>query len=294
MGLALMLVMITNTIVPYCYDIHHVIGLPIDLSHRFRYRLRWVKGISTAASLNNATALIVLRDFETSNLIPIRFVQIDRAVSFGDIWLLNFSLGGFVKGVYKTSIASCVNNSLQTMGYQNLGHTSLECLCFQINDTVINPDWKQSESDEIAAWTTILDSVKNLDCYRHFSFLKIYQIRDLANNIYTVQPSRTVVGSSSYALDAGKAYFLETLQQIPWEIEETEFIDYPFEIHLMTEPDVISPLRRIQKDVGKYDLLTFIFKVPDASKGKQTFLEIETRQPIIFGISSLFLPIDVC
>ena len=32
-----MIVMITNTIPPYCYDIPHIIGLPINFSHRFRH-----------------------------------------------------------------------------------------------------------------------------------------------------------------------------------------------------------------------------------------------------------------
>jgi hypothetical protein len=79
-----MIFLVTNSIAPYCYDIHQLVGLPVNLNHRFRYSDPWINLPNGIKSIVGKEALIVLRDFNTGNFIPLRFVVIKEVVKIGD------------------------------------------------------------------------------------------------------------------------------------------------------------------------------------------------------------------
>src|SRR5438552_3897021 len=89
-------VMITNTIVPYCYDIGHVLGLPKGFSHRFRYWENWVKLSGHIRDIRGRDGVVVLRDFSTGELIPVRRVRFLDVESMGDVHYIEFGVDDYL------------------------------------------------------------------------------------------------------------------------------------------------------------------------------------------------------
>jgi hypothetical protein len=102
------------------------------------------------------------------------------------------------------------------------------------------------------------------------------------------------IGKFSFVLKPGQMYFLDVMQHIPSDIDKTECIESPYDVELKAETDEVTILRKIQRVVGKYDLLRFIFKAPSGYASKHTFLEVENKQSgefAKFGLPALFLPL---
>ena len=76
----------------------------------------------------------------------------------------------------------------------------------------------------------------------------------------------------------------------------SEAIVEPYEVELKTETGEILILRGLQRVVGKYDLLRFIFKTASGETRRQTFIEIESKQggeAGKYGLRRLFLPVRI-
>jgi len=79
-------------------------------------------------------------------------------------------------------------------------------------------------------------------------------------------------------------------------MDKAEPIETPYNVELTAETDEVTVLRKVQRVVGKYDLLRFIFKTPTGYKSKNTFLEVENKQGgelAKFGLPALFLPMRI-
>lgn len=281
-----MVVMITNTIVPYCYDIAHILGLPFWLSHRFRYRARWIKLPYDVTGIKNRDGLIVLRNFRTGDLIPIRYVRIQNVLTVGDINYVEFQLRNYFPVRSTQRAREEIAQALRKDGFENKGGEGLECLVFDV-------PW-QREIEENENWDGILREIGGIHCYKDFGFLKVLHAREFNGRFAHVTQDET--GNYSLALKPDTLYFLNVLQHVPWEIDKKESIDVLYDVELKAETDEVIVLRKIQRVVGKYDLLRFIFKTPSGYSTKHTFLEIENKQGgevAKYGLPALFLPIRV-
>lgn len=281
-----MIVMITNTIVPYCYDIAHILGLPSCLSHRFRYRAKWIKLSYEAKGIKNQDGLIVLRNFRSGNLMPIRYVRIQDVLTDGDINYIEFQLGNYFPVGSTQRARDEIAEVLWKKGFENKGGEELECLVFDVS-------WR-AKIEENENWDAILREIGGIDCYKDFGFLKVLHVWESDGRSACVTLDET--GKYSLALRPNTLYFLDVLQHVPWEIDKKESIDVPYDVELKTETDEVTILRKIQRVVGKYDLLRFIFKTPFGYSVKHTFLEIENKQSgelAKYRLPALFLPIRV-
>ena len=288
-----MLVMITNSIQPYCHDIAHVLGLPYDFRHRFRYRSKWIDPTCTAKSLENRPTLLVLRNKEKAEFIPIRYAVVEKVMQAGDINYIDFSVKNYSKKCDREKTSNAIEDELRSRRITNESGKELGCLLFDVNK-LEQIDISRIDSDPDKLWSDLLEDIGGLTCYQDFGFLRIVQIRDQKGKSARLTHDST--GLPSYKLSPDQSYFLEVIQHIPWKIEETEAIENPYDVFLRAESGIINVIRNVQKVVGKYDLLRFIFKTPAVTEEKHTFLELENKQDIKAGkfrLPTLFIPITI-
>lgn len=289
-----MLILITNTIVPYCYDIAHILSLPARLSHRFRYRANWIKLSFKIEHIKGKETLIVLRNFDTGEFFPIRYAQIEDVLKVGDINYIEFCLGSYFPIAQKEPVSQRIDASLGEKGFQNKGGKALDCLLFEIDGKKLGETRSEIKESEHEKWWEILGVIGELECYKDFSFLKILHVRDSDGDFSII--TRDETGKHSFLLKPGCVYWLDVMQHIPWQIEKRESIELPYDVELKTETDEVTVLRKVQRVVGKYDLLRFIFKTPKGYAFKHTFLEVENKQRgelSKYGLPALFLPLRV-
>jgi len=286
-----MLIIITNTIKPYCYDIEPVIGLPNNLSHRFRYRSRWIKLPYSIESTKLREGIVVLRDYSSAELIPIRRVIIEDVLSFGDIHYIELRLNEFIPNSLEVGLAALIQAKIVEFGYKNLSNNHLEKLIFEVDFKYDSPEKDLGGGEK---WALLTKRLGSLECYKDFSFLKILSINDSKGSPANIV--RGAIGRYCYSLKPNNLYFANVIQSITSNIEEDESIENPYDIELKAESDEIWVLRGIQRVVGKYDLLRFIIKTPISKKNKYTFLELQKKQPIgglTYELPALFLPVNI-
>jgi hypothetical protein len=214
-------------------------------------------------------------------------------ISVGDIHYIEFEVGDYLVDKDAKEVSDKVEHSLSVRGFVNSGGVNLDCLVLEIDDLAIR-EREVSEEYRNTAWARILAEVGRFECYRDFGFLRVVGLRDA--NAVAASIIRDDTGKHSYRLKPGALYFLDTVQHIPWEIEKTEAIEEPYDAELKAETDEVFVLRGLQRVVGKYDLLRFIFKTTSAETRRQTFVEIESKQggkAGVYGLRRLFLPVRI-
>jgi hypothetical protein len=286
--------MITTTIEPYCYDIAHVLALPTYFPHRFRYRAKWINLPYKTEDIKDRDGLVVLRNFETGDFIPVRYIQIEDVLSVGDINYIEFRVMNYFSVAKIQLVSKGISETLRERGFENKGGHSLGNLVLEIDEKVIGESGEEITVEEHEKWSEILRVIGGLKCYKDFGFLRILHIRDTKRFSATAIQDETK--KYTFSLKPSHLYFLDLIQQIPWEIEKTESIKVPYDVELKSETDEVVILRKIQRVVGKYDLLRFIFKTPSGYTTKHSFLEVENKQGgevAKYGLPALFLPIRI-
>ena len=287
-----MIIFITNSKVPYCYDVANILGLPEKHSCRFRYRSRWVKVANDIEMYQNQEALIVLRNFDTAELVPIRFAKIENVLTVGDINYIEFLLKKFISPTIITNISDKISRVLTSKGIRNIPNAKLYCLVFEIDDTQWGIPNQPVQGENLQIWSNLITQIGRFNCYKDFSFLNILHLIDSNGNKAMIKKDET--GKFSFLLKTNELYYLEVMQHIPWEIETTESIETPYNIELKAEIDEVKVLRKVQRVVGKYDLMRFIIKTPSGFEDKKSFLELENQQGgdlLKYDIPTLFIPI---
>src|SRR5690349_12187560 len=88
-------IIIVNSIAPYCYELNNILALPDNFVYRFRFRKskkgEWMPQIDNPKSLRDCDGLIVLREFQTTGqFIPIRKIHINKVSVIGDIVYIEY------------------------------------------------------------------------------------------------------------------------------------------------------------------------------------------------------------
>lgn len=88
---------IVNAIAPYCFELNNVLAMPTGFIYRFRYRRFWMPTIADPNKLAGLPLLILLRIFESGELIPLREATIERISEVGDVVHIEYRLGEIVR-----------------------------------------------------------------------------------------------------------------------------------------------------------------------------------------------------
>lgn len=286
--------MITNTILPYCYDIAHVLSLPPNFSHRFRYHSKWIHPDCDINGLKGKETLLILRNRGTGELIPIRYAEVEDILTVGAIHYIEFRVSHYVSTADSVTVSQKVNQEFLNAGFHNKAGEDLNCLVLELDHKPLMNERGLSPETSRQAWGELLRQIGKLQCYKDYGFLKIIHVRNSKGSEAVARPDET--GKYSYCLMPATLYYIDLIQQIPWELEQKESIEAPYDVELNAETDEIIVLRKLQRVVGKYDLLRFIFKTPSGHTRKHTFIEVQNKQggeAAKYGLPALFLPIRV-
>ncbi|MDD2804000.1 MAG: hypothetical protein PHV33_00465 [Elusimicrobiales bacterium] len=283
-----MIVLITNAISPYGYDIQQVLGLPNGGNYRFRYRPKWVHSEISTTYSNPTSGLIVLRDKSTGTLTPIRHIEIFDTGRIGEAIVLHFSIKDYIHPSDAEAIIKSITSWQATNNVENKPGNDLKYLVFKLPE-----DISPTKVDPDTAWTTVLKSLGKIQLYDKFGFIRITSLESDGK-----QAKSTSVGGHQHAfvLAPGKTYTLKAAEYMPSQITDSdEAIQDPFDVTLHAPSD-FSLIRGTQRVVGKYDELRFVFTVPESFAGKTTEISLSCDQPCDakkYGISNIALPIKV-
>lgn len=288
-----MIALITNTIVPYCYDVPHILALPENLSHRFRYEKRWIDEPENIEKIKGKSGLVILRIFDTGELIPIRYVQIEDVIPFGDTYYIELRVKKFFNLAQCETLNNTLKKTLAKKGIQNLPLKPLQPLIFEY-EHFEDESKKSQEITTYQKWDRIVKLLGEIGCYKDYSFFNIFSIKDSKEMSATISQDET--GKHSLFLKPNCLYYLELIQKIPWEIDKDESIEHPFNVELSSEPDKFVLLNKNKRVVGKYDLLRFSFKTAPSLDDSYSFLEIKSfmeNSSYEFELPSFFLPVVI-
>ncbi|MBA7511971.1 hypothetical protein ES705_03970 [subsurface metagenome] len=292
------LILVTNNIKPYMYDVPLVLALPEGFTYRFRYTVRWFN----EKDLKSETeALIVVRDVNTAKLYPIRHATVEKIYPFGFIRYIEFSVRNFVP--YSNDINECqqkIDNFAkkveETLGddYNNIPKTDMTPLVFLMNslEDLGDSELTYSKNQENEQWCNILQLLSDMTCYSNLSFLKIESLKSISGDKYLCKKLKNKV--MGYKVSGGNTYSLNVLQSVPYDPNTAEEFHIPHKIELQTEEEVLFRIKGINHVVGKYDLLHFIFKAGIFVNDIYTYLEIIDHQCVeLPGMLPVHLPLVV-
>ena len=246
-----MLVLITSSKLPYCFDIGHVLGLPTGNSYRFRYRNKWVAPDQLTGDIETQLAIVVLRDFDTGEFHPCRFVDVTQLQAAGNFMWLRFSVGNFPATDEIPEISEALNKHLLDSGVRNKPGDHLEPLVFSI-------DYETSGKiceDQTSLWDFIVSRLGKLQCYEGYSFGRIAGTALAGKSFNPTQ-------DWSKSLIADRVYDLYVWQKKPFNTKSGSDDGNPYALTLSSEDGNCRVIRSHQRVVGNYDLLRYSFKTP--------------------------------
>jgi len=265
-------VLVTNSVFPYCFDVATLLALPAGLRYRFRYLSKWIRLSAPVKSIEGLQAIIVLRRFVTAELVPVRWAVIDRVQSFGDIHYVEFVVGGYYSQPGRSGLVAAMTEAFDGLGVTNEPGKHLSALVFEIK--CLSPASGRG-SDDPAEWYEIVRAIGSEACYADFGFLRVARVETLTGRSAEVQVMKE--GGRALSLRSGATYLLDVTQHTPWQVDETEAIRNPYDVVLRAEPGTVTVVRGRQRVVGKYDLLRFILKTPEGYRRRLSFLELVVK-----------------
>ena len=246
-----MLILITSSKLPYCFDIGHVLGLPTGNSYRFRYRSKWVVADQLVEPTINQRAVVVLRDFETGIFYPCRFVDVTQVQPAGNFMWLQFSVENFPTKDESAEILEVLKRQLHEHSVRNDPGDDLEWLVFSL-------DYERSDDtceDQTSRWDSIVSHLGQLQCYEGYSFGRIAGTAPVGKPFNPLQ-------DWSKSLTADQVYDLYVWQKKPLKTRPGSDDESPYALTLSSEDDACRVIRSHQRVVGNYDLLRYSFKTP--------------------------------
>ncbi len=259
---------VIHSVEPYCYELEQIFALPTGFKYRHRYDERWVDDSlrNNIEILIGQEVLIVFWNTETKKLLPIRWGTVENAQRVGRILYFEYRLGDFV--AYKSDPAqrhsqvNAFNETFQGFHSDVIGQGE-----YGFRTSVMTSEsgltLQRAEYDNLTNWGNVLDEAAKASVFRGFEFLKIIDIQD---GVRKLAPNNGI-----YELLSNKTYTLRIFQFIA----NPQYARIqPHDMDLNAFADQLQILRRRQTAVGKYDILTFIFRPGRLGAADQTGLEL--------------------
>lgn len=272
--------LIPNAIIPYGYELIHILAYPSGLKYRFRFSEKWVseKIRNDLLSLENRKALIIFRDKKTNCFYPVRHATILKAEKIADVYYIEYRINEIVDYDSRASIRdqqiTNFNESFHTFHNSELNDSTpdrdMSPLVFFSN---LIPEFNnkhfssENEVDQDSErFGNVIEAIKSVSFYEGIEFLKIIEIRSMKN------AETLKIKEGFVQLDENTTYTLKILQIILKTSPEERLS--PNDIILSSEDRYIDIVRGRLRAVGKYDVLTFTFRTRFNSGAENSFLDI--------------------
>lgn len=307
-------IIIVNSIPPYCYELNNILSLPDNFSYRFRYQKtkqgNWMPEIQNPYELKNKQGLIVLRDFQTTaEFIPIRKIFINNILVIGDIVYIEYLLKEKIElssdlterdnqiNLFNQRIVTDINLAK----YPNTPLTDLRNLIFfgtdytyDIQDTKYKGAAEDKDSNK---WGNIIETIGKykgvgLPVYNNNDFFKIIGITD-ENGTFVKQKVKN--SKAYYEIENKKIYKIQFLQRTYTgrsNVGDSSVLT-PRIVELATGNPEIIPIISQRDIMGKYDLLELTFKSNVTSPALHSFLLLRVKDSEPPKAPTIIIPIKV-
>lgn len=307
-------IIIVNSIPPYCYELNNILSLPDNFSYRFRYQKtkqgNWMPEIQNPYDLKNKHGLIVLRDFQTTaEFIPIRKIFIDNILVIGDIIYIEYLLKEKVdlssdlteRDNQINQFNQRIVTDINLTKYPNIPSTDLKNLIFFGTDysyDIQDTKYKGADEDKDSnKWGNIIETIGKykgvgLPVYNNNDFFKIIGITDESGSFAKQKIKNS---KAYYEIDNKKIYKIQFLQRTYTgrsNVGDSSVLT-PRIVELATGNPEIIPIIS-QKDImGKYDLLELTFKSNVTSPSLQSYLLLRVKDAEPPKAPTIIIPIKV-
>lgn len=276
------IVFIPNTIDPYGYELVNILAYPAGFTYRFRFKDDWVqqKVQIRISELKDMPGYILLRDWSTGKLYPIRKSIVKNASKIGNIYYFEYELGAIID-----------YDSNETLRSNQIDQFNKEFLQFHTGDALYNPPNGHMKplvllsnyepiienkhysgthfEREFEQWGNVLSSIQNIAFFEDVEFIKLLDVANMSK-----EDDKAVYNGDAIFLTEGKDYRLRILQKIQQLSKEKPY-SKPRDVELIVDNNYISPIRTAQRAVGEYDVLSFIIRTNPRSGHRRSFIDIK-------------------
>jgi len=306
------LYMFTSTAQPYIKDTLDLLALPVGVSYRFRYDVKWLpvdlfeneNKIKLKSLKDQKSILVHVRtlpkpklhgkiSYEIIEFIPMREAKILEASMVGDFVWVYFLLGDWIdysllskesQQLYHNKIKDVMSNPLKT----ELVYTALlsKKPDLQTIQEDLSADYHNSKV--VSNWSTLINFIGSKSEHKNSIFIKLLSIEDIRNNnkLKPVKLSGSIYG---FSLESEKTYQIRILQR------SLNSPSPSFNLKIITNSDDILPIKDTDIVQGKYDIFRFIISPTPLLKSRYTFLLIQPEDdyPKEYKIAHCFFNIKI-
>lgn len=294
------LYIIINSIPPYAYEVNNILALPNGMPYRARFRQEWMPEISSPNDIEYHDGVVVLRNWETAELIPLRRIRTTDVEPVGDIYYINYVLSDLIE--YDSNKQDRLNQvkvfnekaAIELRPFPNEPKSDLRRLVFLGADSVagiIDSHQKRELSDkEYDNWGKILTLLGDMECFLDVDFLRFIRLTDADKKIQKIVRRGM---DTRYFIENEKMYYLDILQRsFTLKIGDSSVTGRS--IILSAEAESIKPVKDKFAIVGRYDRYQFTFKTNAQQKEKNTDIAIDIVRSDNKGpIPTIYIPIKI-
>ena len=282
-GLENFLVFVPNTYGPYGYEMVSILAYPKGFNFRFRFDEKWVdeKVKNRLKDAIGSNGYILLRDFETSNLYPIRYLTLRSARKVGPIYYFECELNDMmdigadnVRPAQFEMFRRRFDEFHPDIAKANTAHAHLTPLVFLTN---FFPDLRneayvevETEDPDSARWMNIVASTMSMEHFDKVQFLRILTLSE-----HSKRSGQPPIRDGAWSLEEGATYTMHVVQFTP---KGNSPRDVANDIVIKADEVVIKVVRGVQRAVGKYDILRFVIRVKTPARSTFSFIDIEFSQ----------------
>ncbi len=271
---------IVNAIAPYCFELNNVLAMPLGFNYRFRYRRFWMPSVTDPNELVGLPLLIILRIFETGELVPLREATIWRISEVGDVVHIEYKLGAIVRiddaPNQRTKQISAFTKSIESLlgEYPNTPGADLRNLVLIAAGSAIPGEQRgPNGADEWGALVAFLITLKVFD---GIDFVKVIGMRTLDGHNAKVA---TVADRRGFSLQRKTPYRLSVLQRTNVDQVGDSSVPHPRALLLTAASGLTIPFGRLEIR-GKYDVLEFVVVTEKAEDTEVSLLWLTFDQQL--------------
>jgi len=291
---------IFNSIPPYAYEANNILALPNGMPYRARFRRAWHPDIKAPSEIENRDTLLVLRNWDTAQLVPLRRVRTGKVQRVGKIYYINYVLGDIVEydsaEATRTQQVQDFNDkiALELKGYANTPKSNLDKLVFLAPDLAASIADSQPPVDKIEResdnWGKVVDLLESFDVFLDVDFIKII---GMANNAGKSSKLVFAEGTVRYQLKNDSTYTLEVFQRSNTRKTGDSSVSTR-SITIGGEPDAVRIIKGNFAITGKYDRFEFRFRTSIRQRSRDTELPIDvTRTGSTLIVPTVTVPIRI-
>ena len=297
---------IVNAIPPYGYEINQFLACPIGTKNVVRFKQKWLPEIADPQNLEGPDilkgkpAVLILRDWETARLIPLRRLTISSVLPVGEIydieWIANEIIDYDSEKEKRDRQLDAFNEHMRTNQekYPNEPRSDLKNLVFlvEVDFTKEIQDSKKSNFSELDRWGKVVDIIGKLDHFLDIDFIKVLSIQDIR------EKARPLVDSEfseekRYLLDSTQSYLLTIYQRTFTKKPRGDSSVTPRIIILKSDTEIIKIIDGESQISGKYGGHRFRFKTRTLRRSIDTYLKLQINRQDDKNVPSIHIPIKI-